>query len=343
MKKLLIVLIVVALCLLMAGGWGFWNFQVPVQTDNVIVTIPSGASTSRIAAILSSEGVIRSEILFRLWTTHKELDRHFSMGEYRFDGEYTMQDVVRELQNKTWQRQQLKVTIPEGLTLDETIRHLSHAGLGDFDRYFNISHDPGFIDSLLASVSHPQAKTFRDRKPGTLEGFLCPDTYFFEVDADESTVLSRLVHQFFRILPEGPYKLEPWSTLILASIVEREAMRQSERGLIAGVFVNRLRLKRRLESCATVIYAHKQKGVNLTRLLHEHLDYQSPYNTYIYSGLPPGPICSPSAASLQAAAFPDSTDYLYFVADGTGGHRFAKTLKEHNRNIREVRQDHGNS
>jgi UPF0755 protein len=165
-----------------------------------------------------------------------------------------------------------------------------------------------------------------------LEGYLFPETYFFDVETDERAVVKIMVDQFHQVFADSLYRRLPvldlslHQAVTLASIVELEAVAAEERPVISGVFQRRLKLNRRLESCATVEYA---LGVHKKRLTNADLKVQSPFNTYRYRGLPPGPIGNPGRAAILATLYPTDTEYLYFVARGDGTHIFSRTNKEH--------------
>jgi UPF0755 protein len=212
-------------------------------------------------------------------------------------------------------REYVAVTIPEGLRVQDVARIFERKELLDGSVFLRLVNDTSFVRRLAV--------------PGrNLEGYLFPDTYYLEPVADnqESTVIKTMVDNFMRNVEPLKCGDSLPAILTMASIVEKEARLDRERPLIASVFWNRLRLKRPIESCATVMYALAWKK---TQLKESDLSLESPYNTYRYPGLPPGPICSPGRASLSAARHPDTTDYLYFVARGDGSHIFSCTYKEH--------------
>ena len=219
-----------------------------------------------------------------------------------------------------------QATLIEGLTLEETALQLTEQGFGDYEAFLKAMRAPEAILDL-----DPLAKT--------LEGYLFPNTYSFPRSSSEAEIVSTLVGTFRELVePElaaNPAVESLREMVILASIVEKEAQADGERPLIAGVYRNRLDRGIGLYADPTIIFALKQQGTWDGDIRRRDLDLDSPYNTYRYPGLPPGPICSPGLASIQAATQPANVPYLYFVSRNDGTHVFAETLREHNRNVDE--------
>jgi len=221
------------------------------------------------------------------------------------------------------------VTLPPGLRIEQSLAVIAECLNTPIDELVRLSGDVDFMENLGVPC---------------LEGFLFPETYEFADSLPAMSILTRIVTTGFEVMDDNwkarcdSVGLSPFDALVLASIVEREAASDAERDMVAGVFINRLRIGMRLESCATVQYA---LGEVHERLLFSDLEIDSPYNTYRNPGLPPGPICSPGSASLEAVANPDTSDgYLFFVSrgDGSGEHLFAVTSAGHAANIRLVRE-----
>ena len=218
-------------------------------------------------------------------------------------------------------------TIPEGLNRHQIAGHLQAAGVADSARFIAATEDPQLIRQLGVAAS-------------TLEGYLFPETYFFDLNTDERTIVSLMVDQFHRVFADSlrprlnELGLSLHQAVTLASIVEREAVAVEEQPIISGVFQRRLKLNRRLESCATINYA---LGTNNKRLTYADLEVDSPFNTYRHHGLPPGPISNPGRTALLAVLYPEETEYLYFVSRGDGTHIFSRTNKEHERAKRQVK------
>jgi len=216
----------------------------------------------------------------------------------------------------------------EGLDLEQTASALADAGFGR-------------LETLLREMSSPERIADLDPAATDLEGYLFPDTYRFARGTGEEEIVDTLVATFRRRLDAVPLQApggiasDLRSLVTLASIVEKEAARDDERATIAGVYARRLRIGMPLQADPTVIFALKQAGSWNGNLRRPDLQLDSPYNTYRYPGLPPGPICSPGAASLEAAAAPADVPYLYFVSRNDGSHVFASSLAEHNRNVEE--------
>lgn len=305
----------------------------PVQADKpIVITIRRGENTGEIAAQLDREGLLRSKRLFIWWAKLRHIDRRLQPGRYIFSGPTAMSDLLSDLhQGKAVT---VTVTIPEGLTIAR-IAALLTSELGvDSAETVKLTTDK----ELLARWAIPQ---------DNMEGYLLPETYtfFWGVGADE--VIGRMLaanRALFEDTVSARLAELGWSrheALTLASMIEAEAGNNSERRRISAVFHNRLRREMLLQCDPTVIYA--MGGLSADRqLLRDDLGFESPYNTYLYPGLPPGPICNPGKASILAAVFPDDSKELYFVADGAGGHIFTASLEEHNSACARVRREKRN-
>jgi UPF0755 protein len=214
------------------------------------------------------------------------------------------------------------MTLPEGLTRRETARHLNSAYGVDGEAFLAASSDPG------------PARDW-DTEAADLEGYLLPETYHFPKDVTPAEVAEAMVSQFRSVFSEGWKRraaelgLSVREVVILASLVEKETSRGEERALVSAVFHNRLRIGMKLDCDPTIVYALKQTDSYTGRLRYKDLKLDSPYNTYLYPGLPPGPIANPGRASLEAALYPEDVDYLYFVSRNDGSHQFSRTYREH--------------
>ncbi|MGH9464034.1 MAG: endolytic transglycosylase MltG [Thermoanaerobaculia bacterium] len=290
----------------------------------LFVEVEAGATAAEILADLERRGVIADARLARAYLVYALDDPPLKAGEYRFDGARPMPAVLDMLIRGEVVVH--PVTIPEGLTLDETARLLAEAGFGE-------------SAALSRAMLDPRAIADLDPAATDLEGYLFPDTYHFARATTPAAIVEALVATFRErwerdVRPLAPGDgASPREIVTLASIVEKEARLPGERPLIAGVYASRLRRGIALYADPTIIYALKRAGTWAGDLTREHLAMESPYNTYRVGGLPPSPICSPGAASLQAAAAPAEVPYLDFDSRNDGSHVFAVTLAEHNRNV----------
>jgi len=298
-------------------------FSPLTPTSAVQLQIQPGTGLNKIALDLKEKGVIRSTLVVKLLARWNQQSDQIQAGTYRFSDPATPEEILARLVKGDVEK--VSLTIPEGFTLQQIIDRISKEGFGDRDKLLQLAGDIDFIHSLKIEAT-------------SLEGYLFPETYLFAPGIDEKTILTMMVTQLLNNLsPELKEKakkrgmtLQQWVTL--ASIIEKETGIVEEMPLISSVFHNRLKRKIPLQTDPTVIYGIKNFNGNLTR---KDLKTPTPYNTYIIRGLPPGPIASPGLAALKAAVTPAQTKYLYFVATGDGGHRFSKTLKEHNIAVRE--------
>ncbi len=305
--------LIIVLVLSGVGAWT-WVYSMfsqpgPLATETTVI-IPKGSGIGRIAGLLSERGVISNALLFRVGAAARGATTSLRAGEFLIPAYVSSNDVLEILRSgKTIVR---RLTVAEGLTTREVL-----------NRVFRTEGLTGQI------TSRPD------------EGRLLPETYHFSYGDSREGLVKRMRVAMNKTLGElwtnrkanVPYRT-PSEALVMASIVERETGLVAERAKVAGVFVNRLNRGMRLQSDPTVIYGLMGDSGSLgRRLTRKDLAYDHPYNTYIHGGLPPGPIANPGRAALQAALNPAETDALYFVANGTGGHAFARTLKEHNRNV----------
>ncbi len=290
----------------------------PLKISEVLINIEAGESAGSIAHKLSSAKIILSPLAFRTLVKVRKEDKHLSKGQYLFKGKLNLLDVIDILKKAKVVLQ--KITIPEGLTIDDTALLFQQKSMADYQKFKALCHDRDFICQILG-FDIP-----------SLEGFLYPETYYFHQDASESYIISTLVNTFKKkIKPPDvlPFGLNFYEVLILASIVEKEAFLNREKPAIAGVYLNRLAKKMKLQADPTVMYLLRDKKRKTRKVYYKDLEIDSGYNTYMYAGLPPTPICSPPFDSFQAVLMPLKTAYLYFFADKTGTHIFSETYRQH--------------
>ncbi len=314
MRRILLLLL---LAIALASGWLLFRPAGPrLET---FVEIPPGTSSRGMGRLLEQRGIIRSRYAFDL---ARILQRGtLKAGEYRFDHPASVFDVYSRLRRgDVFYR---LVTIPEGYNLFDIAAAVEAAQLAQHDAFLKAAHQ----DTALIRDLDPHAVT--------LEGYLYPDTYRFQRSDTPATMLRAMVKRFRQQGNVIGLTGDVHRTVTMASLVEKETPVASERPLVASVLENRLTRNMPLMTDPTVIYAAMLENRYRGTIYQSDLARDSAYNTYKHTGLPPGPICSPGAASLAAALHPKATDFLYFVADpGTGGHsRFAKTLEEHQRNV----------
>ena len=290
------------------------------------VDVPPGASTAAIGRALVGAGVVRDETLFRLavWWTGEA--RNLKAGEYRFDRAMSPVAVVEKIARG--EVFALPFTVPEGLTVAETASLFASAGLGPASQFLQAARNPSAIRDL-------------DPRARDLEGYLFPDTYPMPRNVAAPELVATMVRRFREVFtPEmraaaEEQELSLREVVSLAALIEEETGQPEERPLVAAVYRNRLRVGMPMQADPTVVYALRAAGRYDGNIRRRDLAIDSPYNTYRYAGLPPGPIASPGAASLQAALAPADVKYLFFVSRNDGTHAFAETLAEHNRNVRE--------
>lgn len=313
------------LAVALAATW-FWRHlddPISLPPGGAIVSIAPGEPFRSVCQQLEESGVVRHAWALRLWGRWTGEDRLVRTGDYRFEEAMSPMEVLQALRSPGAALN--RVTIPEGRTLPAVADLLERAGLGGADEFLCVASDPSFLESL-------------DLPASGVEGYLFPDTYDFAWASTPDEIL-RLMVQRFRQQTEplqadlAASNLTEVEMVTLASIIESETGATAERALISGVFHNRLRLGMRLQADPTAVY---ERGIAVPTA--GDLKVDSPYNTYLYAGLPPGPICNPGLAAIEAALAPAEVPYLYFVANNDGTHTFSRTLDEHNRAIAAARR-----
>ena len=290
------------------------------------VTIEPGSGTRTIARRLVDAGVVKDDTTFRaaLWRTGRA--RSLQAGEFRFDRPMAPIEVIEKIaRGDVYQR---RITFPEGLTIREMARIYEQQGFGEASAFVEAARDTSAIRDI-------------DPAATDLEGYLFPETYALPRDATAARLAALMVARFRQLFTAEMQRaaqtldLTPRQAVTLASLVEKETALPSERPMVAAVYLNRLKIGMGMQADPTVIYALQKAGRYDGNLRRDDLQFDSPYNTYRYPGLPPGPIASPGLASLQATVAPATVDYLYFVSRNDGSHVFARTLAEHNENVRQ--------
>ena len=328
MRTFLTIVVVVLLGVAAVAGYVWFALEKPYGTippSGIFVEIPRGASQRTVSRLLANKGVIRNSLAFELYA-RRHPKRSLQAGEYFFDHALSGKDVYWKLANGDIYQQLF--TVKEGDTMFDIANNLAAAN---------------YLKARYFLAAAKDATQIHDIAPGakTLEGFLFPATYNVPLHGSAADLTTMMVQKFREAMQQiAPDRLDPQapgtpllSVITLASLVESETPKPEERPLVAGVYTNRLHQGMLLQCDPTVIYALKQgEGYNHALTLKD-LHFDSAYNTYVHTGLPPGPIGNPGESAIRAALNPAPTDYLYFVANTQGGHFFAATLAEHNQNV----------
>jgi UPF0755 protein len=325
-----IVVLVAAIAAAVFATSTYRRMQEPYKgytADERFVEIPQGSSAPEIGRRLVDAGIVRDPLTFRVALWQAGEARRLQAGEYRFDRAMTARDVVEKIsRGEVYER---KVTFPEGLIIPEMAALYESRGLGTAASFVKAAKDPSPVAAF-------------DPRARDLEGYLFPETYSLPRGTPPERLIELMVDRFEEAFPREHRQaveargLTVRQAVVLASLVEKETARDDERPIVAAVYLNRLRIGMPMQCDPTVIYALRKAGkYKDNNLRREDLDFDSPYNTYRYPGLPPGPIAAPGRASLEAVANPASVDFLYFVSRNDGSHVFATTLRDHNRNVQE--------
>ena len=315
-------------CFAGAVLFAFWSScPLPENSLPVTVIIEPGASTREIADILHKAEVIRNPFLFRMVSKALRADGKMHAGEFCFEESLPVWDVISDLIEGRIVYHTL--TVREGVCVEEIATLIEDKGYGDKEKILEIAKDASLVSSF-ATAEELSGSIY------PLEGYLFPDTYNIQKGASEEQLVSMMIDRFCQIFTQeliekaSQMGLSVHQVSTLAALVEKEAVVDEERPIIAAVYLNRLSTGMLLGADPTVLYA---LGRFNGTLLWKELEIDSPYNTYKYPGLPPGPISNFGQSSLKAVLAPAAVDYLYFVSKNDGTHAFAYTLSEHNRNI----------
>ena len=298
------------------------------ESPQISVEIPNGAGTSQIADILGTKGVIKYPFVYKIIS--KAYPANYKFGEHILRKSMSYNQIISTISEITLPANSVKVLIPEGFEVRQIIDELVSKGLIDKDKFTEQLNTAEFDYTFLKDIK---------RKQNRFEGYLFPATYIFQKGMTEREILQAMLNKFNSEYTEEFYSrakelnMTVDEVITLASIVEREAATAADLKKVSSVFHNRLNSKMALESCATVQYILKERKPVLSIA---DTKIKSPYNTYQNNGLPIGPIASPGKAAIQATLYPETTEYMFFVAKPNGEHIFSKTYEEHIKAMRSV-------
>ena len=336
-KKRVIILVSSVILLVLIGALFVAYEGGPYDKNNgkdIVVDIPMGSTVSSVADILKENNLIKNEVLFKLNFKMKNNASHMKSGKYLLSQKLSNSDIIEKLVSGEIYRDGIKVTIPEGSTSNEIIALLVKNELGKKEDFEKLVSNPSEFYSDFEFLDQKDIKS--------LEGFLYPSTYYFDKDAKPKDIIKEMLSLFDKSYTDKLKKKQKERNMTLqevvnlASIVEKEAVIDEDRPIIASVFYNRLEIGMPLQSDATLQYIFETRKKSIT---YNDLKIDSPYNTYIKKGLPPTPIANPSIKSIKAVLEPSDTDYLYFVASIDGGNVYSKTYEEHKKNVEQYRKD----
>ena len=328
-SSILIVLILMAAFVVIQIGPYNKNNQ-----EDIVIDIPSGSTVNQVSDILKENKLIKNKVLFKLYVRISNNSSNLKSGKYLFNQTYSNKQIINDLALGRVYNDGIKITVPEGSTSAEIINLLVDNNLGEKEVYEKLVSNPDEFKETYEFLKEDDITS--------LEGFLYPSTYYFDEKESEKEILSHMLKIFQSKYNEKLQKRQKelnkslYEVVNLASIVEKEAVLDEDRPIIASVFYNRLDIGMPLQSDATIQYIFEERKKSIT---YDDLKINSPYNTYIVKGLPPTPIANPGIESIEAVLYPDDTDYLYFVATIDGGNTYSKTYEEHIKNVEQYRKD----
>ena len=310
---------------------GIYLPKEPNSQKEIIFEIKKGEGGGEISFNLKNENLIRSGLLFRIYTRFKGISKKFQAGQYSLSPAMTISEIVQKFISGDVIKE--KITIVEGWNLKDLANFIENKDLGSKEELFQIT---GYPENKSNSKDYSDSFSFlKDKPKGTnLEGYIFPDTYEIQINEEslESIIIKALQNFDKKLnldLREEIKKQDKtiFDILIMASLIEKEVKTLEDKKLVSGILWKRLKLGKPLENCATIAYI---KGEDLWRYSYEDTRIQSPYNTYLNLGLPPGPICNPGLESIKAALYPKDSEYWYWLSTPEGTTIFSKTLQEHN-------------
>ena len=304
------------------------------NTEGIVVEIPQGSTTNTISDILYKNNLIKNKVMFKISVKLSNKAQQFKAGKYLFNQTYSNKQIINDLSLGKIYNDGIKITIPEGSTSREIVSILVDKKLGNEDSYEALISNP--------KEFYNDFKFLEEDDITSLEGFLYPSTYYFDENSSEKEVLSTMLSQFNKVYTnklrdrQKELNMTTEQVVNLASIVEKEAILDKDRPIIASVFYNRLKIGMPLQSDATIQYIFIERKKIVT---YNDLEIDSPYNSYKNKGLPPTPISSPGIESIKATLYPEKTDYLYFVAKMDGGNNYSKNYEDHLKYVKEYKDE----
>jgi len=302
--------------------------------NDIKIEIPKGASVNTISDILYENKLIKNKVIFKAVAKLSNKTPSFKAGKYLLNQTYSNNDIVNLLASGKTYQDGIKITIPEGSTSKEIVDLLIKNKLGNKDAYEELINNP--------KEFYKQFSFLDEKDIISLEGFLYPETYYFDKDSSEKEILGKMLSAFDNEYNDNlkkkqkEMKMTLEEVINLASIVEKEAVLDEDRPIIASVFYNRLKIDMPLQSDATIQYIFEKRKQIVT---YKDLEIDSPYNSYKNKGLPPTPISNPGIKSIEAVLNPADTDYLYFVAKMDGGNNYSTNYKDHLKYVEEYRTE----
>lgn len=324
LKWIILIAFLIILALSLSYAAEFFDVSFLKSSEPIEITVPQGSSVSNIADILKENKLIKSKTIFLLKYKLGE-QKELNYGTFVLNKKMTVSEIIKTLEKLPSERGTVSVTFPEGSSVQQMALIVENAGITSAEDFLNAlsdSYDYEFINHIPSGNY--------DYK---LQGFLFPETYEFFKTATAHDIIDRMLLEFEKkyLSVSNDYK-NFFETITKASIIEKEAKLDSERPVVAGVINNRLDIDMKLQIDACVVYAVTDGLYDVDAVYNSHLQFDSPYNTYKYAGLTPGPICCPGITSIEAALNPKTHEYLYYHTDETkkdGSHIFTKTFKEH--------------